>query len=283
MEKQFSRTLVGGISLPRMIIGTNWIAGYSHIGHAADMDIRAQHHRKEAVLPLFQTFADYGIDAVMGCTSRDQILIDSIKYYEEKLGKKLIQIDTPTLNVSDSAEARREAEAAIRKSAQCGATFCLPHHSSIEQLVNKNTHKINRITDYLQMIRDNGMIPGLSAHMPELIIYSDENNYDVETYIQIFNCAGFLMQIEIEYVIKIIHGAKKPVMTIKPMAAGRVSPYVGLTFNWNVIREQDMITCGCNTPGEAYEDIEISFAAIEKRLPRLHGRSSPYKSEILAP
>jgi len=50
------------------------------------------------------------------------------------------------------------------------------------------------------MIRGFGMIPGLSAHMPEVVVYSDKNEYDVETYIQIFNCMGFLMQVEIEYV-----------------------------------------------------------------------------------
>ena len=27
------------------------------------------------------------------------------------------------------------------------------------------------------------MVPGLSAHMPELIIYSDENDNDVQTYV----------------------------------------------------------------------------------------------------
>jgi hypothetical protein len=89
------------------------------------------------------------------------------------------------------------------------------------------------------------------------------------------------MQIEIESIIQIIHSAKKPVMTIKPMAAGRVSPYVGLTFNWNVIRPQDMITVGCKTHFEAYEDVEISFAALEKRLPDLAGRSSPNKTDII--
>mgnify|MGYP000211194395 CR=1 FL=1 len=50
------------------------------------------------------------------------------------------------------------------------------------------------------MIRDAGLIPGLSAHMPELVVYSDKNGCDVETYIQIFNCMGFLMQAEIEAV-----------------------------------------------------------------------------------
>ena len=140
---------------------------------------------------------------------------------------------------------------------------------------------MDRLPDYTKMIRDAGMIPGLSAHMPEIIQYSDENNYDVETYIQIFNCMGFLMQIEVESVIKIIHEAKKPVMTIKPMAAGRVSPYVGLTFNWHVLRPQDMVTVGCVSEHEAHEDVEISLAALENRLPNVEGRSSPSKTSII--
>ena len=140
---------------------------------------------------------------------------------------------------------------------------------------------MDRIGDYTDMIREAGVIPGLSAHMPEVIRYSDLNDYDVQTYIQIFNCLGFLMQIEVESVIKIIHEAKKPVMTIKPMAAGRTTPYVGLTFNWNVLRPQDMITVGCITEHEAREDVEISLAALERRLPNLEGRDSPAKTSII--
>ena len=281
MKKEFPRTMVENVSLPRMLIGTNWIAGFSHTGHAADMDIHSTNGTPEKVFPILETFADYGIDAIMGGTTGDGINRDSIKYFEDKTGKKLIQIDTPGMNMDDSKEARAEAEATIKRSAKNGATFCFPHHGSVEQLVNKNKRTIDRLPDYLYMIRENGMIPGLSAHMPELILYSDWNEYDVQTYIQIFNCMGFLMQIEIESIIQIIHNAKKPVMTIKPMAAGRVSPFVGLTFNWNVLRPQDMITVGCKTYWEAYEDIEISFAAFEKRLPDLEGRSSPNKTEII--
>jgi hypothetical protein len=131
------------------------------------------------------------------------------------------------------------------------------------------------------MIRQNGMLPGLSAHMPELVVYSDEQGYDVETYIQIYNCMGFLMQIEIESVHRIIHNAKKPVMTIKPMAAGRCSPFVGITFSFATIRDQDMVTVGCMNPGEAEEDIEYGLAALERRVPDLEGRASPNKTAIM--
>ena len=138
-----------------------------------------------------------------------------------------------------------------------------------------------RLPDYLDMIRQNGMIPGLSAHMPELILYSDANEYDVQTYIQIFNCMGFLMQIEIESVYQIIMNAKKPVMSIKPMAAGRCSPFVGLTFNFSVLRDCDMVTCGCLNADEAEEDIEFARAAIERRAPVIQGRTSPNKTDII--
>ena len=33
-NSEFPRTAVGGVPMPRMIIGTNWILGYSHKGPA---------------------------------------------------------------------------------------------------------------------------------------------------------------------------------------------------------------------------------------------------------
>lgn len=75
----------------------------------------------------------------------------------------------------------READEQIARSAGYGGHFCFPDHSSAEQLVNKDLRAIPRFPDYLDMIRSHGMIPGLSAHMPELVVYSDANEYDVET------------------------------------------------------------------------------------------------------
>ena len=140
---------------------------------------------------------------------------------------------------------------------------------------------MDRLPDYLDMIRQHGMVPGLSAHMPELILYSDANGYDVQTYIQIYNCEGFLMQVEVEGVRAIIENAKKPVMTIKSMAAGRVSPYVGLSFSFATLRPCDMVTVGAHTPEEVDEDAEIALAAIERRYPNLQRRSSPNKTAVL--
>ena len=277
----FPRTMAGGVSLPRMLIGTNWMLGWSHKSTSADNMIMENNSNKTAIADIIETFLAWDIDAVVTLATAKPVIVDGIRLAEERAGKKVILIDTPVINVDDTAEARREAAEMIKRSADFGAKFCLPHHSSVEQLVNKNKHTMDRLPDYLYMIRENGMIPGLSAHMPELIVYTDEQGYDVETYIQIYNCMGFLMQVEIEYINKVIWNAKKPVMTIKPMAAGRVTPFVGLTFSYATLRPCDMVTVGCYTPAEAAEDIEIGLAAIERRQPDIGGRNSPNKTKIM--
>ena len=277
---QFPRTTVGGVSLPRLLIGSNWVLGYSHTSTSADHLIKT-HHTRESIMAMLEAYLSYGVDAMMAPFEEGSLLMDSIRRVQEKTGKKIILIDTPVIDVSDSAEGRKAAENKIKASQDLGATFCLPHHGSVEQLVSKLHGTIDRLPDYLDMIRQHGMIPGLSAHMPEMIIYSDANEYDVQTYIQLYNCMGFLMQVEVEYINKVIWNAKKPVMTIKSMAAGRVSPFVGITFSFATLRPCDMVTLGAFTSTEVHEDVEIALAAIERRQPNLEGRSSPNKTVAL--
>jgi len=264
-----------------MIIGTNWILGYSHRSPAADCLIKRRNGTADPVAAILEVFLEHGVDTIMGLFAPNQHLIDAVKKAEDSTGKGLIIIDTPPINVADTAEARRETEETFDRSKELGATFCMPHHSSVEKLVRKDSQTIERLPEYLDMIRQRDMIPGLSAHMPELIIYSDLNEYDVQSYVQIYNCLGFLMQVEIEYIHKVIWRAKKPVMTIKPMAAGRTTPFVGLTFSFHTLRPCDMVTVGCLTPEEAAEDIEVGLAALENRPPDMAGRSSPNKTVVM--
>ena len=279
MDLQFPRTQVENVSLSRMLIGTNWLLGWSHTSASADEMIKQRYDSAQAFRPVLESYLRQGVDSIMAPFGLSPQLTRAVKETEQHLGREIIMIDTPALDVSDSAQGRQTAQKTIRESAQRGAKLCLIHHTSAEQLVNKNLGQIVRLDDYTKMIRDAGMVPGLSAHMPELVVYSDQNGYDVQTYNQIFNCMCFLMQVEIESVASIIHNAKKPVMTIKAMAAGRCSPYVGLTFAWNAIRPQDMVTVGAFTPQEAQEDIEISLAAIQHRFPDLERRGSPNQEQ----
>ena len=284
---QFPRTTVAGISLPRMLIGSNWVLGYSHRTTSADNMIKHRYSNKEAVCDLICAYLEYGVDAMMAPFVGDDmqpnaVVMDGIHMAEDKMGRKVILIDTPIINVTNTPEAHDFTARKIEAVRKNGADFCLLHHSSVEQLVCKHTGTIDRLEEYTKMIRDNNMIPGLSAHMPEMVIYSDNHpEYDVQTYIQLYHCMGFLMQIEVEGVRRIIENAKHPVMTIKSMAAGRCTPYVGLTFSYASLRDCDMVTVGAHTPEEAREDIEIALAAIERRYPVMGKRNSPNMTTVL--
>jgi hypothetical protein len=101
------------------------------------------------------------------------------------------------------------------------------------------------------------MIPGLSTHRPETISSMDRSGKDVETYVLPFNSIGFLSGVEVEWVRKVITSSTKPVISIKPLAAGRITPEIGLPFVLRSIRDKDAMALGFSSVLEVEEDMEI--------------------------
>lgn len=260
----FPRTQVGGISLPRLIAGTNWFLGYSHTSLAKDKFIK-EYQGRDSIAKILAVFVESGVDAVMGPVN--PLLEDAIRETEQMSGQSIIRIYTPWFNITPGGPADNEPEVVFDQCMEYGATFCMPHQGVTDALLDRMTGEIRDIDKYTRMIRERGMIPGLSTHMPETVLYADRTGIDITTYIQIYNAAGFLMQVEADWVMNIIRNAQKPVMTIKPLAAGRLLPVVGLAFVWNTIRPIDMVTIGTTTPDEAREVIDISLDLLSKQVP----------------
>jgi hypothetical protein len=260
----FPRTQVEGISLPRLIVGTNWFLGYSHTSLAKDKFIKGYQSR-DSIAQILAVFIERGVDAVMGPVN--PLLEEAIREAEQRAGQKIIRIYTPWFNITPGGPSDNEPEFVFDVCAQYGATFCMPHQAVTDALLDRRDGVIRDIGKYTAMIRERGMIPGLSTHMPETVVIADRTGADVATYIQIYNAAGFLMQVEADWVMNIIRNAQKPVMTIKPQAAGRLLPVVGLAFVWNTIRPVDMVTIGTTTPDEAREVIDISLDLLSRQVP----------------
>jgi hypothetical protein len=259
----FPRTMIGDISVSRMVVGTNSFLGFSHTSAARDKQIKKA-MTSERMADVIEVFLSAGIDTIMG-PMQFPGLREAIEEAEQRTGLKCIVISTPAINIADEPEAFAQAEQTFDKEAALGAMICMPHQMSTDRLVDMRERRIKNMEAYCRMIRERGMIPGLSTHMPETIVYADETGLDVETYLSIYNAAGFLMHLEIDWVHRIIWNAKHPVITIKPMAAGRLLPLVGLAFNWATIRDIDMVAVGTSTPDEARELIEISRSILERR------------------
>jgi hypothetical protein len=268
---QFPRTKIEGLSVSRLMIGTNWFLGYSHTSKAKDRDI--------VETMTANRIADI-VDVLYGVRP-DPKLIQGISEAEQRTGRKCITIAIPSLPVEDPAKSAGEAERVLDELAKMGTAICMPHQCTTDAFVNRRTRSLTGIEVYLRMIRERGMIPGLSTHMPETPTYADECGLDVATYIQIYNAAGFLMQIEIDWVQRMIWGARKPVITIKPLAAGRLPPLVGLGFVWSTIRECDMVCIGTSNPYEAAEVVELSLSILEHRAPRVELQTTRSKQSVV--
>lgn len=278
--QEFPRTLVGGVSLPRLVVGTNWFLGYSHTSRAQDQFIRSYQTRQN-MADILTVFAEAGVDAIMGPNAEGP-LGEALADAEQRTGRPFVRIVTPHFNLRPGGPPEMEPERVISWCRQQKATFCMPHQGITDALVDRRDRVIRDLDTYTRLIRQYDMVPGLSTHMPETVIYADAQKADVETYIQIYNAAGFLMQVEADWVMQIIRNAQKPVMTIKPLAAGRLLPPVGLAFVWSTIRDQDMVTIGTTTPDEAREIVHLSLELLARRVPEQELQMTRSKKSLQA-
>lgn len=282
----FPRTEVGGISTSRMIIGTNWFLGYTHCTWSKSRSVERMVTNTQAVADIIEVFFKAGVDTIM-CPHTNTCIPDAIREAEQRTGVKAVIVSTPSFTTNprtpvegfDLSEAARILDAEMAK----GVTICMPHTSTTDVMVDKCTRQVRQMDVLCRMIRERGMVPGLSTHIPETVVFADESGLDVETYIQPFNLMGYLMQLEVDWVGRIIQQAHHPVMTIKTMAAGQIRPYQALTFTWNAIRDIDMVTVGTMAPEEASEIIDLSLEILEHRPNQSPLQTTRSKSTVLKP
>ena len=87
--KEFPRTTVGGVSVSRLIIGTNWFLGYSHTSAAKDRFIKS-YQTRERIAEILAVFLEHGVDTIMGMP--EPILRDAIRDAQDRTGREAISI-----------------------------------------------------------------------------------------------------------------------------------------------------------------------------------------------
>jgi hypothetical protein len=279
----FPRTTVGGLSVSRMIIGTNWFLGYTHSTHAKSRFVERSVTTRENIADVIEAFLKAGVDTIM-CPHTRTVIPEAIQEAQDRAGRELIVVSTPTFTTTprtpvdgfDLDEVARTLDGEVAKNTK----ICMPHVSTTDRMVDKCARRVRQMDVLCRMIRERGMIPGLSTHTPETLVYADETGLDVETYIQPLNPMGFLMHVEVDWVARIIREAAKPVMTIKTMAAGQIRPFQAMTFVWNVIRDCDMVTVGTVAPEEAEELVEMSLGILSRRPAQLELQRTRSKATI---
>jgi len=280
----FPRTEVGGLSVSRMIVGTNWFLGYTHCTVGKSRSVVRMVTNAKAIADIIEVFLKAGVDTIM-CPHTTTCMYDAIREAEQCVGRKMIIIETPSFPTDkrtpfdgfDIGECERILDEEVKK----GVAISMPHTSTTDVMVDKCLREVRQMDTICKLIREREMIPGLSTHIPETVIYADETGLDVESYIQPFNLMGYLMQIEVDWVARLIRNAKKPVMTIKTMAAGQIRPYQAMLFTWNAIRDCDMVTVGTMAPEEAQELIDLSLEVLARQPVTLELQKTRSKASLL--
>lgn len=247
---------IEGHKVGRLFIGTNWFLGYSHQSAARSNWIR-EYQTAERVAGVLEVCTAGGMNAVVSPIS--DLLTEAMQMQEERTGRHITWFITPGGATTD------ELLGNIDRCAELGAEFCLPHTS----WTDSRLHIVNtEITDWPKVsahIRDCGMIPGLSTHRPEVIRVGDQAGYDIATYIQPYNALGFLCPVETDWIANVIRNTPKPVIIIKPFAAGRLNPITGLSFVFNTCKDTDVCCIGLLCEEEAREDLEIARQIFEQQ------------------
>jgi hypothetical protein len=254
----FPMTRIEHLEISRMIIGTNWFRGFSHYSAAKSRWIR-EYMDLDRIVDIMNVFARNGCNAVL--SGPEPLMQEAIRRVKEETGVTVHWLCTP------SGEDVDELMPGIELSAEVGAAVCMPHQHWTDGNMLVNQKRIIGLERVTERIRELGMIPGLSTHRPETVVVCDTAGYDVATYIQIYNPVGFLCQVETDWICRIINETPKPVIVIKPLAAGRCLPPTGLTFVYGSIKPTDTVCIGTMTPYEAEEDIALARNILAGRGP----------------
>jgi hypothetical protein len=176
--------MVGGISVSRMVIGTNWFLGWSHCTAAKDAYIKDNLADRKKIADILEVFFRSGVDTIMGQITVAP-LADAIKEAEDRTGVKGVIVSTPGLptNASTPVNGFDTSEVAriLDEQVKFGCAICMPHQGTTDAMADRCARKIRQMDTVCRMTRERGMIPGLSTHMPETIVYADESGLDVET------------------------------------------------------------------------------------------------------
>jgi hypothetical protein len=246
---RFPTTHIEDLAVSRLIAGSNWLMGYSHYSAAKDKWIRS-YMTQERIVEVLGAFARSGVNAFL--SMQHPMLRDALHTVAEETGTQMHWICTP------SGEHVEDLLPGIEQSAEMGAKICMPHQHWTDGNMVVNEGRIIGLEQVTERIRQLGMIPGLSTHRPETVVLCDKAGYDVATYIQIYNAAGFLCQVETDWIARVIKETDKPIICIKPLAAGRLNPPTGLGFVYNSIKAKDLVCIGALSTFEVDEDVRIA-------------------------
>jgi hypothetical protein len=251
-------TRIGNLPVSRLIAGSNTFFGYSHFSKAKD-DWLKKYFSDERIAEVLGACMEEGLNAIV--SGPQPRMFNAIQMAKKATGRRLNWIITPSAGghvgpVGDTIEEQ------IAWCTDHDCKVCMPHTGWTDNRLLIEENRIQGLEPVLELIRKKGMGTGLSTHRPEVLIVGEKAGYDLDCYILPYNSAGFLCAVETDWTASVIRGTPKPVICIKPFAAGRVMPPTGLPFVYNSVKPIDTVCMGVLSVEEVKENAMLARQVI---------------------
>ncbi len=242
------------LEISRLVCGTNPFMGISHFTRAKDLFFREYFDTPAKIAEIMRyMLEEFGVNACIS-SPRDEMYA-AIQIVEKETGQKYYWICTPSRRLTaKSVDANTQNQ--VQWCADHGVSVCMPHRDYTDHNITEEG-TIRGYPEIAAVIRDKGMIPGLSTHYHETISICDQQNYDASLITQPLNTVNFMANLEVNELVQKIQHTKRQILAIKPLAAGRVLPEVGLTYCLNVIKPNDFVAIGFGSIHEADYDCQL--------------------------
>ena len=246
---EFPTFTIEGITLPRVICGTNALCGWSHVSAGRDAWIR-RYYTPERLARVFAACMELGAPAVMGPLYPP--LVEALDETEKLTGQRPLWLSTTAAplgpnSTPDQARQIREAEAPI----------CSIHGAWVDQWVlEENWEALERC---ISQIREAGLIPAAVCHYSDRLAKLAEAGVDLALLGTPVNKTGWWMYPDREAVVEVVRGIGRPLLAIKTLACGRFEEgHLREWLEWAVDREGvDAVAIGPMNEEEAQESIPI--------------------------
>jgi hypothetical protein len=259
---------LGRHDVSRLIIGSNPFSGYAY-----SLPSLAQHMR--------EWFTPANVAATLRQAESSGINTHQMSYLPEAL-EDLVRLRDSGLKLQWlvlSGGSMKDDLSLISQVAKRGAMAIVHHGGVTDQRFRAGEHA--KVREFVNRVRDSGVLAGLSSHLPENIAYAEEHGWDVDFYMTSFYqltrgdahtraLAGEMsvgtpfLEGDPARMCKVIRAVKRPCLAFKVLAAGRAAEKRGgleqaFRFAFENIKPTDAVIVGMypRFKDEAKENAEI--------------------------
>ena len=272
---EFPSLTIEGVTIPRVICGTNALLGWSHVSSGRDAWIK-EYFTPQRIAQVFAKCMELGVTAVMGPLFPR--LIEALEETEKLTGRRMTWVSTTNAGMAPEgmeeelqkaraagrveeamAIARESTGEQVRKLKAAGSPICIFHGAWVDRWPAANGY-LEDFDRFTEMIREAGMIPGAVSHVSGRLAEVDQGDHDVALLVTPVNKGGWHMRPSRDEALEVIGQIKKPLLAIKTLACGRCEEERAIEdwLRWAVdVEGVEAIALGLMVEPEAEQSIPV--------------------------